>query len=136
MAAHTCEQKRTRHLRTISPHKVLYAIAVTTSLLPYVWVAGIVWLAIRAREYLGYWPTPSHPDPQFIPFDHHQELLWQIFWLLGWSLVVVPMLYFSSRWLLKNRMPRLPLYTYACGWLLIMAMIFVPNINFVSWFLD
>jgi hypothetical protein len=48
----------------------------------------------------------------------------------------MPLIYVGSGTLLKTKMRRIPLFTYACGWGPIFAMIFVPHIDFVAWFMD
>lgn len=133
---HTCEQKRTPLQKTISLRNAFYAAAFAISILPYVWVVGIIWLAVRAKEYLGYWPGPNHPDPQFVPFDSHQEVLDQMLFALLWSLVLMPILYRGGHRIFKVKLQRRPLYMYSLGWMVIMLMIFVPRINLVAWFLD
>jgi hypothetical protein len=133
---HTYEQKRIPLRKIISLPDVFYAVAILISALPYIWVVSIFWLAIRAKDYLGYWPSPSHPDPKFLPFDMHQELLATMLFALLWSLALMPILYGASRWILKTKLGQRPLYTYILGWIIIVVMIFVPNINFVAWFLD
>lgn len=133
---YTCEQKTTPQPKTTSLLNAFYTAASVVGTLPYIWVAGIMLLAIRAKAYLGYWPSPNHPDPQFVPFDLHQELLAKMLFALLWSLALMPILYLGSRWILKTKLGRSPLYAYILGWAIIMVMIFVPGINFVAWFLD
>jgi hypothetical protein len=130
MARYSFERRKIERARIIS-HRILYISAYLFSSIPYIWVTGIIWLAIKAKSYFGYWPRPSFPDPQFIPFDSHQGVLWKIFDLLQWSIILVPVVYFSSRMLCKTKMPRGPLYTYLIGWGIIMVMNFMPPINFV-----
>ena len=133
---HTYEQKRIPLRKIISLRDVLYAVAILISALPYIWVVGIIWLTIRAKVFLGYWPSPNHPDPKFLPFDVHQESLATMLFALLWSLVLMPILYRGSVWILRTKLGRSPLYAYILGWAIIMVMIFVPGINFVAWFLD
>src|SRR3990167_2605525 len=90
-------QRKIRRPTTISPHDLLGAAALVVSLIPYIWILGIVSLAIRARLYLGYWPLPAHPDPKHLPFEFHHAILWDIFWGVKWSIIIVPALYLASR---------------------------------------
>jgi hypothetical protein len=133
---HTCGQKRTLLRKTISRRDAFYVTAFAVGTLPYLWVIGIIWLAMRARRYLGYWPGPNHPDPQFVPFDSHREVLAQMFFALLWSLVLMPILYLGNHWIFKVKLQRRPLYIYSLGWMIIMLMTFVPRIDLVAWFLD
>jgi len=48
----------------------------------------------------------------------------------------VPTLYLTNRIFLKQNLWRAPLRIYLFGWLVIAAMIFVPPIDFVMWFMD
>ena len=136
MDEHSLERKEIQPLTTTLPHKVFSISALAVSLIPYVWVLGIISLAIRARLYLGHWPKPSHPDPKHLPFEFHQAVLWAIFEGVKWSIVIVPTLYLASRILLKTKLGRSPLHIYLLGWGVIALMIIVPHIDFVMWFMD
>ena len=117
-------------------HRASLKISFGICLLPLVWVAGILLLTVRARVYLGYWPRPSHPDPKLLPFDLHHASLWGVFVVLKWSLVVLPVLYLTNKYFLKKQMNKKPLQIYGWGWLVIIALVFLPHVNFVEWFLD
>jgi len=130
------EQRKTPPTKTISPRSLLELTAFVTSLIPYIWTLGIIALAVRARLYLDHWPRPSHPDPKHLPFEFHHQILWDVFEGIKWSIVIVPTLYLTSRIFLKQNLWRAPLRIYLFGWLVIAAMIFVPPIDFVMWFMD
>lgn len=53
------------------------------SMLPWFWLAGLACLVLRAKSFLGFWPSPAHPDPKLLPFELHHMLL-----SLGFYLVV------------------------------------------------
>jgi hypothetical protein len=118
--------------------KVLNSIAFGISTIPYIWIIGIIAFAVRAREYLGYWPRPSHPDPKNLPssFEPYHAFLWDIFICLKWSLLIVPLYFFASHFLTKLKLTRMPLKIYLVGWTFIIAMIVLPKIDFVMWFMD
>jgi hypothetical protein len=107
------------------------------SLTPYLFIAGVIFFAVRAYFYLGHWPRPSFPDPQFIPFEMHQLFLWDIFSIFGYSLVLVPLLYFLFLKIYKDeRSDKLALKYYVSGVLLNLILVLVPTINVVAWFID
>ena len=121
---------------TTSLYRLSRYLLIVAGLLPFVWVTGILWLAIRAKNHLGYWPQPAHPDPQFLPFQSHITYLWYVFDCLKWSLVLVPVVYIVYRYILRTKITRRPLKAYCWGWVLILALVFIPNINVVAWFID
>ncbi len=95
-----------------------------------------MWLAIRARYYLGYWPQPSQPDPKLLPFELHHAALWGVFEGLKWSLIVLPILYLWNRFVLKSKIDSWIWRGAIAGWVITLGMIFLPSINFIAWFLD
>ena len=107
-------------------------------MIPFIWVLGITAFATGARQHLGYWPRPYQPDPKDLPisFDPYHAILWNVFGCLKWSLIVIPLCYIGSRLLTKTRLTRKPLEIYLIGWSLIIAMIAIPRIDFVMWFMD
>ena len=128
-------RKTPRHWITLLP-KILEGVSFAVSLIPFFWTIGIVALAVRARLYLGHWPRPSHPDPKHLPFDFHQEILWILFEYLKWSILVIPACYVVTQLLAKNKLVKRSLRIYLVGWGIIMAMMVIPRIDFVMWFLD
>ncbi len=121
---------------TTSLHRLSHGLSVSLGLLPVAWVGGVVALAIRARLFLGYWPKPAHPDPKLLPFELHHAVLWCIFFGLLSSLIIVPALYLTNRFVFQTRFSRWSLSAYLSGWALVLLMVFTPNISFVGWFLD
>ena len=117
-------------------HKLFFWSFFVISWLPYVWVMGVVSLAARARAYLGYWPSPSHPDPKSLPFEFHYEALWGLFDCLKWSILFAFAYYFLNRLILKRSSSRVLLQVYLVGWGVIIGMILIPRINFAVWFFD
>lgn len=136
MAEPSSAPRKTQLPKTILVSRILSLIAFGTSIIPYVWCIGIIALAERARQYLGYWPRPSHPDPKHLPFELHHTLLWNMFECLKWSLITMPLCYISSRFLIKAQLTRKPLRIYLIGWTIIIAMIVIPKIDLVMWFMD
>ena len=132
------EQRKTRSLAITWPNHFLRTSAFVISALPFVWSVGIVWFAIRAREYLGYWPYPAHPDPKSLPetFDFHSDLLILLFFCLGPSLLIMIMFYVVGKAYSKMKLFGLPLKIYLWGWVVILSLFFIPRINFVNWFMD
>ena len=99
------------------------------------WCAGILALAVRARFYLGVWPRPAFPDPKALPFESHYDFFFFQGYLAFASLVVVPLtgkiiktspnsMYVKTRWM------------FVAGWILAVAMFWIPGIDFVEWFVD
>jgi len=115
---------------------MLQGVFAFMGLLPIAWVAGILTFAIRARVYLGYWPTPSHPDPKVLPFDLHHAVLWFSFFGLLYSLIIILSLYLLNHFFWRSSLPRWSLRAYLLGWALVLLMVFVPGMSFVGWFLD
>ena len=126
-----------KRLSTISRDRVLEGLVFYLSFLPWFWLLGVMGLVTRARIYLGYWPKSSHPDPQFLPaaLDSYQAILWSGFNVLKWSPLAFPLCYCVSK-ALGAPSRRLLIATFLGGWLAILLMIFVAEIDFVSWFLD
>ena len=108
------------------------------SLLPWLWIAGLAALVVRARIFLGYWPRPSEPDPKLLPFELHHISLWIGFHLLLWLPLLAMAAYMINAIFLKIKIRQRPLWTFMTGWSLVVAMIFAPHtpFNWVAWFLD
>lgn len=100
--------------------------------IPLIWCAGIVLFAARARMALGYWPSPSHPDPKLLGFANHYGLL-----EIGMfaSVAALPLLMVGGA--LSGRAERSRAWgLFFAGWALILALTFLPPVNFVMWYLD
>lgn len=111
-------------------------LALIVSILPILWAVGLLGLAFRARKYLGYWPGPNHPDPQFVPFDTHYDVL-----AIGMFANLIGLVVFLLfRRVLTTGIPPVRVRTmkriFLLGWFLILSLTFIPNISFVGWFLD
>jgi len=122
--------------RLILKNKAVDSFMFFTGGLPIFWAIGIILFAIRARIYLGFWPTPNHPDPKVLPFDFHDSILFFTTYAVFLSLLVIP----SFKMLLFNKINlntwhRTKLI-FLSGWTLILILILVPTINFVTWYLD
>ena len=138
MEAHSSAQRKITRQKTTLVSKILSLTAFGHSIIPYIWLIGIIVFAERARQYLGYWPKPSQPDPKNLPlsFEQYHAILWDGFVCLKWTLVTMPLCYFANRFLSKTQLTRKPLKIYLLGWILIVAMIAIPRIDFVMWFMD
>lgn len=119
-------------LRTKFESSGLLAIASA----PLVWAVALLTYVVRARSYLGYWPTPYNPDPKVLPFhSHHSAILIGTYIVLMALVALVGTRHFipsvgrSSTW-------RKALVVSGFGWGLLVIMAFVPPIDFVAWFLD
>lgn len=108
------------------------------SALPWLWLGGLVGLALRSRYFLGYWPSPSHPDPKLLPFELHYTMLILGFYLVVWLLPVSLAIYIVSRIVFERKHNLRPLLVYTPGWLVIVALMFGSHfsLNWVAWFLD
>jgi len=107
-------------------------IVKVVAVIPLVWSLGLLGFVLRAKEHLGHWPSPHTPDPKDLPFpDLHSIIFNGIYVVLaGAPLFLVLALAF------RKHTNRRPLYVFAFGWALILAMTFFPPINFVMWILD
>jgi hypothetical protein len=112
------------------------AIIYATGSLPILWALGVFTFAVRARSYLGYWPTPNHPDPQFLPFDLHTQILSCASGAVLWTLLGVPCFFIVLRKKIDSPLWHRIKRIYAAGLLVILIFTFVPRINFVAWYLD
>ncbi len=89
---------------------------------------------LRARLYLGYWPTPYHPDPKSMNFYFHH-------WALFISIVTTPfaglawLLQYIFRNLLLNRAKYL-LFIYPIPWIIYILILKFDPFRFIEWFLD
>lgn len=108
------------------------------SILPWLWITGLIALALRARIFLGHWPTPAHPDPKSLPFELHYMTLWFGFYLVAWLLPILVAFYLLNAAFFKRKFNRLPLWTFSSGWSVIAVLFFAPHTtsNWVAWFLD
>ncbi len=53
----------------------------TGAMLTIAWAPFLLWIdcavaAIRARAYLGYWPSYNHPDPKALPLTYGPLPMW------------------------------------------------------------
>lgn len=136
MVPSSCAPRKTPFPKIILLHKIFALTAFVISIIPHIWVLGIMGLAVRAWLYLGHWPRPSHPDPKHLPFELHHAALWQVFEFVKWSIVIMPAIYLITRFLVKAKLPGRPLRIYLWGWAAVIFMIFVPPFDFVNWFMD
>lgn len=119
-----------------SQYRILHKISIALGFLPMAWVGGVLLLAIRSRSYLGFWPRPARPDPKLLPFELHHMILWYVLFTLPFSLIAVLAIRFLEKKMFQVEPSNFPFVANIAGWVLIVIMIFIPGINFVSWFLD
>ena len=104
--------------------------------LPLLWMAGVFSLAVRARQFLGYWPRPNFPDPQFIPFDQHISILWGSLPVIFAVLLILPPVLFRFGRILERPSRRICMLLVSIGWGIFIVFMTVPRIDFVMWFID
>ena len=94
--------------------------------------------ALRARLYLGYWPSYSQPDPKDLPLHFHPptELLHHIIPLglsIGIILALTSLLRKQSD--LKIRMMTASILALT-GWIVAFGLIFIDPCGFMEWWAD
>jgi hypothetical protein len=99
---------------------------------------GAATVAVRARAFLGYWPTPNHPDPKVLPseFDQHIEVASAIVLCLFLSVPIIFILGVISRLFLLHLIPKRPFRIYLAGVILIILNFYEPRLGFVAWLAD
>lgn len=106
-----------------------------TSYIPLLWVVGVFVFYIRARVYLGFWPTPAFPDPKSLPFEFHHWTLMIAVFPIALTAFLLPV-----SWLVRFKRIRLLLpreiAPYLAGWALVAVIMFSSEKNFIGWFLD
>lgn len=126
---------------TISPKKIWFLIGrscfILTTLIPTVFLLGVVSYTLRSRWHLGYWPSPSRPDPNWLPFDDfHYELVH--FFLMPTLLtpIVFPLLRYAARKTTCNFAYGSQNLIFILSWILVLVMLFFSPVDFLTWFLD
>ncbi len=110
--------------------KALKTAAVAEAHSPLLWGAGVLVYAFLARRHLGYWPSPNHPDPKLLPFEDFHSILF----LIGYAAIASPLLV-GLYWASPKTWSRIR-FSFFGGWALLLVMMFIPGIQFVTWFLD
>ena len=113
----------------MSRKNILFVVGV----IPLVWVLGLLSLVIRARVFLGQWPTPHTPDPKNLPFTWHHDIVFNTLYAV---LIGLP-LFLSLFWIFRKSVPaQKAALPFGTGWALILLMTFFYPFNFVMWLLD
>jgi hypothetical protein len=100
---------------------------------PLLWVAFCFAFALKCTLYLGYWPEPNQPDPQFVPFQNQLNALHFASFLVPVSSILCV---FTIAMRKLREMYRIQVLANILGWILIIVFTFVPKYNFVSWIMD
>src|SRR3989338_5664663 len=116
--------------------KVESFILLVLSSAPLIWVGWLTSYAVRALNYLGYWPASYNPDPKVLPFHFHHSVLFIGIYVVLMMLVVLvgTRIFFTSFGRSSTWRNALVVCVFGCGLVLMLA--FVPPINFAAWFLD
>ncbi len=56
--------------------RLLDRFAFASAFWPIAWLFLFYAFVFRARLELGYWPTPSYPDPKSLGFGLHHAIIW------------------------------------------------------------
>ncbi|MEW6058366.1 MAG: hypothetical protein AB1540_17325 [Bdellovibrionota bacterium] len=135
--------------------RVLAKISRIGSFLPLLWLIGVFTFYIRARLFLGRWPTYSRPDPKRLPFEFQHGIFVLTVFPVLWSLFILPAVWicqiamkqWSAPQLAASSSPMQRLFLaskgiqkevalYLFGWALIWSTFYLPYRGFVDWFLD
>ena len=100
---------------------------------PLVWVAMCFVFFVECGMYLGYWPQPNQPDPQFVPFENQLNFLHGASFLLPISSLLSAFVFAQSA--LKRKL-LIAICFHLFGWISIFVFMFVPKFNFIAWVLD
>jgi hypothetical protein len=106
------------------------------ALIPLIWFLGVFTFAVRATFQLGYWPTPSHPDPKALSFNLHYVVIFLWGYLVVTSLAVLPTFRLCSMNVIERTKWLKAKGLYFLGWGLLFVFFLIPKVNFVAWFLD
>jgi hypothetical protein len=118
--------------------KAVQVAAVVYAAFPWVWIGGLLCLAVRARFFLGYWPSPAHPDPKQLPFELHHMALWLLLFVVVVLLPTGLGVLAIAVGILKRKPCFWPIWANLGGSAIIGSMFFLPHgrLNWVAWFLD
>ena len=118
-----------------SYRKTMFCLLGAISVLPNIWLLGMISYYVRARLYLGYWPLPSQPDPKQLPFDAHYSLVAIHPYIILASIVVFPVVRNATKRIDPVTARRFS-YFFGFGILSLFLFFWIPKINFVMWFMD
>ena len=117
-----------------SYRKLIVAAIWGLSSTPLLCALNVIFFAVRARRYLGYWPRPNGPDPKTLPFEIQHELLWRSGEVT--AIAIGAMLLLGSISKSRKFATRSSWILLVIGMLLIAILVLCPPVDFVMWFLD
>jgi hypothetical protein len=100
---------------------------------PLLWVSFCFAFALKCTLYLGYWPEPNQPDPQFVPFNNEVNIIQFASFLVPISSILCA---FTIAVRKLRSMYMLQILVNILGCVSITVFTFVPKYNFVSWIMD
>lgn len=104
-------------------------------LLPQLLLITVAIYTLRAYFYLGTLPKPYTPDPTDLPFDLHYDVGFYLLKATVWSMTLYPGLLFQKfrRLILASKWTAT---AFLFSWVGLLVALFVPPIDFLSWFMD
>lgn len=142
-------------MRVEAVSRVFAKISRVGSFLPLLWLVGVFTFYIRARLFLGRWPTYSQPDPKWLPFEFQHGIFMLAVFPVLWSLFILPVVWIfriamkqwpapqlsassslMHRLFLASKSIQKEVALYLFGWALIWSTFYLPHRGFVDWFLD
>ncbi len=116
---------------SIAYHFILTAY----SLIPAIGLIIFWSFLIRARNYLGNWPYPYHPDPKSLPFDLHHYIAFVTLMLIPFSIIPWLIIYLPKKFLFPKT-KWFSLILHAVPWIITLLYFFTDPGNFIEWFFD
>lgn len=131
---YSSDQRKTLYSKTIYLKRSISALSKGLSFLPITLTLITLSYATRARIYLGYWPKPFNPTQNELPFETHYLILILFLQLVWWSFPLWLLLKILCKLLkIKNRYHTI---LFTKSWILIIAMFYLPPIDFLCWIMD
>jgi hypothetical protein len=103
---------------------------------PLVWLASFYLFVLRARQELGYWPSPNNPDPKELGFDAHYLFVMLGLWWVPAAGLVVLLLSAWSFWRESYKDALLALAIFLGTLAAVMLLVQFDPRGYMGWLLD
>lgn len=126
-----------RHI-LVPPLWVIVVTVLAVGFLPFAWWTSVLIFSVRARQYLGRWPSYDHPDPKQLPEELGSIPAWveDVVPVLTLAVLIGLALLVMARWVPKRRW----LWTAVLVWLVAWGCFYGLAVSdpggFIEWALD
>jgi len=97
---------------------------------------SIYLLAIHARLFLGYWPSPYHPDPKSLPILSYYECPIFLFFFCSVFIFIPWIVFFIIRFWFRRPLGLISTILIILPWIILIIDPIIGPLNFFKWYFD